>query len=352
MPAPRPTIADLDERLRTTLASRLEGTDPLLRKSYVATIGRAVAGLAHGLYGRIEYAERQLFPATADEDALLELHAPLRGIPRKAGEEAVGMVSVTGADGAVIPEGRVLTRSDGMAFEVQTETAIAGGSASVPVRAVDPTAAANTPAGASLSFISPLANVASSGTVLAPGITGGSDVEPIERLRERVVARWRRPAQGGALHDYIAWALEVAGVTRVWPVREAGGSVTVRYVTDDEADIIPSPAHVALVQAHLESVRPITAEVIALAPVATPLDFEIQLAPNTPTVQAAVTAELNDLLTRLAAPGATLLISKIREAVSIAAGEGNNVVVAPAADVSHAAGEIATLGSIAFAEIE
>jgi uncharacterized phage protein gp47/JayE len=65
-------------------------------------------------------------------------------------------------------------------------------------------------------------------------------------------------------------------------------------------------------------------------------------------VQAAVTAELEDLLVRDAVPSGTILISRMREAASIAAGEMNNAFTSPTADVPHATGHIATLGTITF----
>ena len=64
--------------------------------------------------------------------------------------------------------------------------------------------------------------------------------------------------------------------------------------------------------------------------------------------QYAVEAELRDLLARDAEPGGTILISRIREAVSIAAGETDNVVSTPTANVTHAAGELAVLGVITW----
>ena len=61
-----------------------------------------------------------------------------------------------------------------------------------------------------------------------------------------------------------------------------------------------------------------------------------------------VTAELQDLLRREAEPGATLLISHIRAAISLATGETNYVMTAPAADVTHTTGQMATMGTITW----
>jgi len=66
-------------------------------------------------------------------------------------------------------------------------------------------------------------------------------------------------------------------------------------------------------------------------------------------VQAAVEASLRDLIAREAEPGGTLLISRIREAISIAAGESDHVLTSPTTNQTAAAGEIFTMGAIAWA---
>jgi uncharacterized phage protein gp47/JayE len=88
---------------------------------------------------------------------------------------------------------------------------------------------------------------------------------------------------------------------------------------------------VAAVKAYIEdpSRRPVTADLYVVAPTPVTLNFNIQLTPNTASVKAAVEASLRDLLLREAAPGVTLLISHIREAISVAAGETDNVLISP-----------------------
>ena len=70
----------------------------------------------------------------------------------------------------------------------------------------------------------------------AGGLAAGSDAETDESLRARVLRRIQKPPQGGAGYDYVAWALEVPGVTRAWvyPAEMGLGTVTVRFVRDLE----------------------------------------------------------------------------------------------------------------------
>ena len=59
-------------------------------------------------------------------------------------------------------------------------------------------------------------------------------------------------------------------------------------------------------------------------------------------------AELRDLIRREAEPSGTLLISHIREAISVAAGERDHVLVTPAANVECDIGEVPTFGDITW----
>jgi uncharacterized phage protein gp47/JayE len=65
-------------------------------------------------------------------------------------------------------------------------------------------------------------------------------------------------------------------------------------------------------------------------------------------VQAAVLAELQDLLLREATPGGTLLLSHIRAAISSAAGETDFVLTSPAANVTNTTGNMCTMGTITW----
>jgi uncharacterized phage protein gp47/JayE len=182
------------------------------------------------------------------------------------------------------------------------------------------------------------------------GLVGGSDVESDESLLERLLFRIRKPPQGGAAHDYEAWAREVPGVTRVWvyPLWMGVGTVGVFFVRDGDDDVIPSPAEVATVQAHIEARRPVTAEVYVLAPTPRPVNVRLRVTPDTPEVRTAVEAELRDLVRREGQPGSVLLRSHITEAISLASGEFDHMLEAPAGDVVTQPGEMPVLGTVTW----
>ncbi|MCY1370952.1 hypothetical protein D9M69_580730 [compost metagenome] len=61
-----------------------------------------------------------------------------------------------------------------------------------------------------------------------------------------------------------------------------------------------------------------------------------------------VASALQDLLRREAKPGGTILRTHIAEAISTAVGETDHLLQLPAANVTHAAGEMAVFGSITW----
>ncbi|OHD24773.1 MAG: baseplate J protein [Spirochaetes bacterium GWB1_59_5] len=350
MPFQRPTLSQLIERILTDIEARLPGADARLRRALLGVLGKVAAGAAHGLHGHLEFLGRQVIVDTAEAE-YLERWASIWGVARKPAAPAVGGVTFTGVDASVIPAGTELQRADGTAFTLDADATIVAGSAAGQVTASVAGGAGNAGAGSALALVNPVAGVNNAAPVAAGGLTGGVDSESDEALLGRLLARIQQPPHGGAAFDYVAWALEVAGVTRAWcyPLSRGDGTVDVLFVLDDQAgSIIPDAGLVAEVQAYIDARRPVTADFLAVAPTAVPLDFTIQLTPNTAAVQAAVQAELEDLLRRDAAPGATIYLSRIREAISLAAGELNHVLTAPAADAGHLDDEIAVMGVITW----
>ena len=348
MPYKRPTLKTLIDRADADLASRLPGTGAQLRRSNVGALARIHAGAVHGLYGFINYLSRQVLPDTAEVDWLVR-HASIYSISRKAAVAATGQVRFTGQTGAVIAKGLKIQTARREVFQTTAEATLKAGQADVPVEAETAGKAGNLKAETALSLVTPSAGVQSKAVALAPGIQGGQAAETDHSLRRRLLARIQAPLHGGNQADYIAWAQAVAGVGRCWvyPAELGLGTVTLRFLKTDGA--IPGAALVKKVQDYIDARRPVTARLTVVAPIARPLDVAFSaLTPNTPAVRAAITAEIKDLLLREAEPGQTLLLSHLREAVSQAAGETDYVMRAPAANIRHDTGQIATLGALTW----
>lgn len=355
MPFARPTLGELIDRVRSDLRGRLEIGGPILRRAMVNVLGAVWGGAVHLLYGYLDWLSRQLFGDTADEAELLR-KAAMYGIAPVAATFATGNVTATGTNGTSILAGTIIRLDAVTSYRVVTGQVVASGTATLPVTAVLAGTAANVPEDTALSFESLIAGVNATATVATGGIADGFDAEGIEEVRARYLQRLREPPEGGADQDYEGWAEGVAGITRAWvyPHELGLGTVVVRFVNDNAVPIFPDPTVVAAVQAALATERPITAEVTAAAPTELAVAFTIHVVPDNADTRAAVTAELGDMMKRLAEPGdgvarGTILLSQMTTAIGIAEGVTDYAMTVPAANVVPALGELPTVGVITWA---
>lgn len=359
-----PTLSSLRAEARDDMRASLPGADSLLRLSNLRIISDNFAALCYGLYNYLRNMSRNARPGTA-EAGWLEGWADDFGLARKAATYASGTVNFTGTAGAIVPINSELITSSGLLYRVTSGITLGIGATPAPVEALAAGADGNQDEGTNLTLTSAISSVIATAAVAAGGIIGGADAERDEALRARLLQRLRDTPMGGAAHDYKRWALEVAGVTRVWPAanEQGAGTVTVRFMMDDvraaynglpqgddACGLIPGTGDQQLVWDHIEAVRPITGDLFVVAPIADALNITITgLANDTAETRAAIEAELRDMLRRDAEPGGTIYRSRIIEAISTAAGEAHHALTLPAGDVAHATGHIAILGGITYA---
>jgi uncharacterized phage protein gp47/JayE len=341
----RPTLSELIERARADIQTRLQGTDPWLRWQVEGVLAKVLAGLAHGMHGHLLWLSRQIMPDTA-ENEFMARWADIYGLTRNDPVAATGPIVISGTPTTVCPAGTTWQRGDGVQYTQDADATIpGGGSIAADVTAVVGGTDGNADAGTTVFLTAPIAGINNSATVDTDGISGGTDLETDAELLARLLLRIRTVPKGGAAGDYVNWALEVSGVTRVWelPAWLGPGTVGVTFVRDNDgvgAAIIPSAGEVTTVQDYLDTKRPVTAAVTVFAPTPVTFNRTMSITPDTAAVRTAIDTELADYLLRVAEPGVTLLLSQINEAISIAAGETDHVLTVPAANVTHAANEI------------
>ncbi|WP_447361489.1 baseplate J/gp47 family protein [Burkholderia vietnamiensis] len=345
MTFPLPTLPELIERVGGDLTSAADGA---LRRSDQRALVRVHSGASHEMHGYLGWTARQILPDECDEEMLLR-HARLRlAVPRKDAASASGFVSASGAEGRTIDAGALLQADDQRRYVVVETATIRAGVAKVQVRAVDAGIVGNIGAGVSLRFISPVLGISDTVVVLDPGISGGTDQESVERLRQRVIRSYRLVPDGGNGDDYVTWALEVPGVTRAWcrPHYMGLGTVGVFFMRDDDLNPVPDEQACATVKAYIERQRPVTAELYVLAPKPRAIDFDIRLSPDDEATRTAVVENLSDLLEREGVLGVTVLESHLRHAISGARGERDHKLLQPVDDVALQLNEIPVMGAV------
>ncbi|MBD5539557.1 MAG: baseplate J/gp47 family protein [Desulfovibrio sp.] len=352
MPFDRPDLTTLIERAQADMDSRLDGA-PWLRRRLLAVLARMQGGVAHGLYGYLDWQALQLMPDTAEAEHLARW-ASIWGVSRKGAARATGYAVFPASAGAVLPAGTELLRPDGVRYLTLADVFAVAGKARVAIEASEAGLAGNAGEDTPLQLAAPVLGLEAGGASDGD-ITGGAEEEGDASLRARLLARIRNQPSGGAARDYVAWALEVAGVTRAWcfPGEMGRGSVTVRFMMDDTyADGIPHADDVARVREHIEGLRPVTADVYVVAPVPAPIDLDLRISPDTPRLRATVERAVWAQLRREAEPGGVVVVSRLNEAISLAEGEEDHVLLAPAANLYMGTGRIAVPGKITWADAD
>lgn len=154
----------------------------------------------------------------------------------------------------------------------------------------------------SVSFANPLANVARNVLVDSQVVTG-ANAESTEAYRQRIIDRFQKEPQGGALADYEIWGEEVAGIVRIYPyTSDCPGQVDVfveaTVASSGSPDGIPTAAQLQAVldsieldKAGLATRRPANALVNTFPIIRVPFDVRV-LGVSVPNDLAQVQADI------------------------------------------------------------
>jgi len=310
-------------------------------------LNTAVSAGLRDLYDHQMWIVRQIIPTSESDDQTIIEVAQFEGVIRKQATYAAGPATLTGTVPA--PVGTVLQHSASSASP-------SGGTVSVQVQAAEAGAAGNLAAGQPLALVTPVPGLQSNGT--SGDISGGADIEPINQLLERLLFRKRNPPLGGAVHDYVAWMREVAGVSRAWcfDAWQGGSTVGIAWVYDDRIDILPTVTDKESMQQWLfRHPDPATGVLVGRPGGIEPVDIGLTLketpltitpTPDSADIRAAIIANLNGYQSTLE-PGQTMLLSRIRTAIGSATGVANYTLNL-AVDVPAASNELNVIGVITW----
>ncbi|MBU5441201.1 baseplate J/gp47 family protein [Paenibacillus sp. MSJ-34] len=213
----------------------------------------------------------------------LDLRCAEHGVSRRLAVKATGQVKFIGTPGIIIPAGTVVATpadeiSGESSIEFETKSAItldSNGEAIASIQALEAGKLGNVLAGVITVLATPISGVTS---VENPTeTTGGTDVESDESLLERYLVRVRTPSSSGNKADYVNWSMEVAGVGGVQVHPLWNGPGTVRVVLLDAAKRAASQDIVDQVAGHIDSVRPIGADVTVQAAEEVPINISVKL---------------------------------------------------------------------------
>lgn len=383
MPYARPTLTQLRDQAMQDITAAPIGVDGFLRFAVVRVLAWVQAAMAYLHYGYIDYIALQAVPWTATDEYATGWGA-LIGVYQEDATFALGYVTFTGTAGVSIPSATQIKRSDGAVFTSTAAVTIATAATAVnvPVIAAAAGSAGNSIAGTSFSLSSPIAGIiGSSGVAATLGITGGTDQEAEDSFKNRYLAEYAAPPQGGDRNDYIEWAEAVSGVTRAWvnPNGSGPGTVVVYTMFDqteaafngfpqgtngvatNETRDTAATGDLLTVANAILPVQPVTALVYSCAPIAEPVPFTIANlgTNNTTAMQASITAALAAMFVEFGNVGGTINPATGAAwpaidpnawygALGAIAGLSNFTVPTPSGPITPGSGELFTLGTVTF----
>lgn len=192
------------------------------------------------------------------------------------------------------------------------------------------------------------------------GIVGGTDIETDDELRVRVLESRANPVA-----NFNAFAIEkqaktVSGVTRVFvkKITPSVGDVTVYFFRDNDTNPIPTSSEISAVKAKIVEILQASSDetnVYVLAPsiVTTPFTFSA-ISPDTPTMQAAITASLQAFFEDRAEFETDITEDQYRSAIietqDTDTGEflDSFTLSTPTTDITISTGQIAGLGNVIY----
>lgn len=277
-----PTTKQINDNIIAQLETALNQSIPLLPKSFLRVLARALSGVFILLYKYAGFMQLQQFvryasfsPTTVNGKTITPLieWGRLIGVGDPgAATYAEFEVTVTvegGGGSATLRAGtQLVDAARGITYLVTNSVLLDTTTVTARVRSATAGSAANQQLGAVISFANPLSDVARATTVTALKVTG-ADAETEGSYRQRVIDRFQKRPQGGAYADYEQWGEETEGIVNVYPYTSPFPGQVDLYVeatpaSSGSADGIPTTAQL---QAVLDNVEYNSAGIAARRPV-------------------------------------------------------------------------------------
>ena len=305
-----PSVAEIRDRIVADFEAEFGQVVPLLSRNVLRVLATVYAGAVWLLYKLAQRVSLNLHPATATGTGLDDIGTTFnvaRALERAWTGSAELVRALPPAQYTNPAVGTTYRAADGVEYVVTAvadrnapgvDPAQPNGSVTLSLRAQAPGAAGNRANGDVIEAVVLVPGQNSTATVYATS-TAGQDRQTDDAYRERIIDRLQRRPQGGAFNDYIAWARETAGVTRVWPYAEGIGYVRVYFTRDNNTPRIPTAQQLQAVADYINAAdrKPIGAQVSVLAPTEIMFDvFVTGYIPNPNTTNAQVKAEIADYL--------------------------------------------------------
>jgi uncharacterized phage protein gp47/JayE len=346
---------EIVEEMLADFASEL-GVDIISSASDIAIKAKVYSAQIEGLIFNQRFVLKQAFPQTATGQYLID-HAYPWNYEKKEATKATGTVKMGRKTGSTvdisIPAGTLFSTDTDIYGKLvkgvtKENVILQAGMLEIEIAAEadSPGIGGNVPVGAFTVLNQPPAGIEYVKNDFP--FLGGTDEEDEEVFRERFINGIRKPSLGGTKTDYENWALEVDGVTlaKCIPLNRGPGTVDVLIAT---ASGQPSDDLVQAVWDHIETKRPIGADVLVLKPQIVTINVDVTISPKSGYTIEGLTESVNDAITSYinsVSVGGTVKLSAIINAVYDIPGIDDVEIISPVSNTSLGETQIAQAGVI------
>lgn len=214
-----------------TLRIKYGDTTPLLNKSFINSIGYAIAGVAATIWQLSVWIFKQCFPQTC-ELSILKLWGGLIGVNYNEGQSANLTIVLNNVTASYLVSGTIYKDlNTGLIYKTVSQVNAEDGKIITTVQCTSPGAVGNIPVDTVLTIANPLDGIPTTATVTEIKIEGTED-EEVETYRKRVLYGFKNKSETGSPKDYVNWALEVSGIVDVFPYLLNEGIITLYLVAN------------------------------------------------------------------------------------------------------------------------
>lgn len=281
------------ESIKNEILESLSGKIDTQEGSFANDMASPVSLAMWKIYASLDAIVSVFFP---DENSgeFIDTWCSYHNIFRKTGTKAEVMLTITGANGKVVPKGTAFLNAESFSFLTAEDVKIIDGQASVLAVASETGMKYNVGSG---EIDHPMVSVPGVTAVTnSAAATGGSDPESDASLLKRLYARLQEPPTSGNINHYRQWALECEGVgeARVVSLWNGPGTVKVLITSEDKSPV--DEVIIANTFAHIESLRPVGAAVTVSTVENLDINITAEVSIDESTTLEKVTAEFNEAI--------------------------------------------------------
>lgn len=301
-----PTLKETQANILADIEAEVGQTIPILSKAVFRILAFALAGAWIIMYKYGTDAFKQRFVQSASE-TFLALLGELVDVYRQPATTWDGTAEVdSSVDIGDLPASTQLVNTNtGIVYRVSTGVNLSIGTIIFSLASTQGGEPGNLNAGDEIDFVKPLPGLEETVEIVS-SVTAGESKEALETYRQRVLDRYQKKPQGGALADYELWVEEAPNVINGYPYHSATpGQVNTYVEVDNQTDGIPTSDQLIIALNYIKydpitgiaNRRPVTAEAFTLPISRNEFTFEVvSLSPDTPEIRADIEAALLELM--------------------------------------------------------